>query len=310
MSEGVPEGFEPSRPRREEAAEVAALVAEMELAQEGESETTAADILHDWQGMDTSQDVWLVRKDGRLVGYGALERHPRGVVTDGFVHPDSTGRGIGRFLVRALEARARELESNGIVQTGVSLRDTAGQTLLESEGYQAVRRFLRMVVELTEPTLVPEIPGVEVRNLVPGEERAFHAVFERSFGGVWGHVERTFEDWWQRMSEVGSSDPAMLFVADRSGKLVGEASCVRERFGGGWVGTLGVLPEARGHGIGRALLLRAFASFWERGERRVALAVDAENETGAARLYESVGMRLAFAAITFEKPLGTGTVGA
>jgi GNAT superfamily N-acetyltransferase len=121
-----------------------------------------------------------------------------------------------------------------------------------------------MIVELTEPPVVPEIPGIEVRNLASGEERAFHAVFERSFSGAWGHVERTFEDWWLRMNEVGSGDPAMLFVADRGGELVGEASCVPERFGGGWVGTLGVLPESRGQGIGKALLRRAFASFWER----------------------------------------------
>jgi GNAT superfamily N-acetyltransferase len=309
MSAGLPEDFELSRPRREDAAEVAALIAEMELAQEGEAETTPADIVCEWETTDTDRDVWLVRERGRLVGYGALERHPRGVVTDGFVHPDSTGRGIGRFLVRSLEARAGELESEGMVQTGVSLRDTAGQMLLESEGYRAARRFMRMIVELTKPPIVPATPGVEIRNLVSGEERAFHAVFERSFSGAWGHVERTFEDWWLRMTEVGSGDPAMLFVADRSGELVGEASCIPERFGGGWVGTLGVLPESRGQGIGKALLQRAFASFWERDERRVALAVDAENDTGAAQLYESVGMRVAFGAITYEKPLGTGTVG-
>ncbi len=303
MSSGLPEGFEFSRPRPQDAAEVAALIVEMELVQEGEAETTPADIVREWETVDTDQDVWLVRKRGRLVGYGALERHPRGVVTDGFVHPDSTGRGIGRFLVRALEARAGELESKGVVQTGVSLRDTAGQMLLESEGYRAARRFMRMIVEFTEPPVVLEIPGVEVRNLASGEERAFHAVFERSFSGAWGHVERTFEDWWPRMNEVGSGDPAMLFVADRRGELVGEASCVPERFGGGWVGTLGVLPELRGQGIGKALLQRVFASFWERGERRVALAVDAENDTGAPRLYESVGMRVAFGAIIYEKRL-------
>ena len=303
MSAGLPEDFEPSRPRREDAAEVAALIIEMELAQEGEAETTTADIVRDWELMDTARDAWLGRKDERLVAYGALERQPRAVVTDGFVHPDFTGRGIGRLLVRELESRAREIEPAGIIETGVSLRDSAGQMLLESEGYRAARRFMRMIVELTEPPVVPEIPGVEVRNLASGEERAFHAVFERSFSGAWGHVESTCEDWWLRMNEVGSGDPAMLFVADRSGELVGEASCVPERYGGGWVGTLGVLPESRGQGIGKALLQRAFALFWERGECRVALAVDAENDTGAARLYESVGMRIAFGAIIYEKPL-------
>jgi len=303
VSAGLPEDFELSRPRREDAAEVAALIIEMELAQEGEAETTTADIVRDWELMDTARDAWLGRKDERLVAYGALERQPRAVVTDGFVHPDFTGRGIGRLLVRELESRAREIEPAGIIETGVSLRDSAGQMLLESEGYRAARRFMRMIVELTEPPVVPEIPGVEVRNLASGEERAFHAVFERSFSGAWGHIEHTFEDWWLRMDEVGSGDPAMLFVAERGGELVGEASCVLERFGGGWVGTLGVLPGSRGQGIGKALLQRAFALFWERGERRVALAVDAENDTGAARLYESVGMRIAFGAIIYEKPL-------
>jgi len=305
MSESLPEGFELSRPAPENAAEVAGLIAEMELAQEGESETTTADMLREWELMDTDQDVWLVRKDGRLVAYGALEHHPRGVITDGFVHPDFIGCGLGRFLIRELEARAREIESVGTVGAGISLRDTAGQKLLESEGYRAARRFMRMIVELTEPPVVPAIPGVEVRELAPGEERAFHAVFERSFAGAWGHVERTFEGWWRRMGEIGSTDPALLFVADRGGELVGEASCIPERYGGGWVGTLGVIPEARGQGIGKALLQLAFASFWERGERRVALGMDAENKTGAARLYESVGMRIAFGAIIFEKPLGT-----
>jgi ribosomal protein S18 acetylase RimI-like enzyme len=277
----------------------------MELAQEGEAETTTADVLRDWDLMDTDQDVWLVRKDGRPVAYGALERHPRGLIADGFVHPDHTGRGLGRFLVRALEARARELKPAGMVETGVSLNDIAGQALVESEGYQAVRRFMRMIVELTEEPVVPAIPGIQVRRLAPGEERAFHSVFERSFAGAWGHVERAFDDWWRRMGEIGSTDPALLFVADQGGELVGEASCTPERFGGGWVGTLGVVPEARGQGIGKALLLRAFAEFWERAERRVALGVDAENDTGAARLYESVGMRIAFGAIIYEKPLGT-----
>ena len=83
-----------------------------------------------------------------------------------------------------------------------------------------------------------------------------------------------------------------------------------KRFGMGWVGTLGVVPEARGAGIGRALLLRSLAEFASRGERRVGLAVDAANETGATRLYESVGMRTTFGAITYVKDLSAGTVSA
>ena len=307
MSEGLPEGFEPSRPAVDEAAEVASLIAEMEVAQEGEAETTTADILRDWALIDTDQDAWLVRKDGKLAAYGAVETHPRGAVADGFVHPDATGRGVGRFLVRALEARANELAHRGFVQNSVSLNDEAGQRLLEAEGYQPVRRFLRMLVELDGPPAVPELPGISVRTLRLGEEAAFHSVFERAFATHWGHVPMTSGRWWARTAASGSDDMSLFFVAERDAELVGEISCHAERFGVGFVTTLGVVPEARGLGIGRALLLRAFRAFWERGQPWVGLAVDADNETGATRLYESVGMRIAFGAITYEKRL-IGTV--
>jgi mycothiol synthase len=309
VSEDLPEGFESSRPAVHDAAEAAALIAEMEVAQEGEAETTTTDILRDWALIDTDQDAWLVRKDGKLAAYGAVETHPRGAVADGFVHPDATGNGVGRFLVRAMEARAGELAHRGFVQNSVSLNDEAGQRLLEAEGYRPVRRFLRMLVELDGAPVVPELPGISIRALRLGEEAAFHSVVEQAFAAHWGHVPMTSGRWWARRAAEGGDDLSLFFVAERNGDLVGEISCQAERFGVGFVMTLGVLPEARGLGIGRALLLRAFGAFWERGQSRVGLAVDAENETGATRVYEAAGMRLAFGAITFEKPL-TGTVDA
>jgi ribosomal protein S18 acetylase RimI-like enzyme len=58
------------------------------------------------------------------------------------------------------------------------------------------------------------------------------------------------------------------------------------------VGELGVLRPWRRRGLGRALLLQAFAAFRERGLGRAGLGVDAESLTGAHRLYESAGMRV------------------
>jgi ribosomal protein S18 acetylase RimI-like enzyme len=58
------------------------------------------------------------------------------------------------------------------------------------------------------------------------------------------------------------------------------------------VGTLAVRPRWRRRGLGEALLRAAFAALYERGRRRVGLGVDAENVTGALRLYERVGMRV------------------
>jgi mycothiol synthase len=52
-----------------------------------------------------------------------------------------------------------------------------------------------------------------------------------------------------------------------------------------------------------ALLHRVFSEFHHRGAPHVGLGVDAENPTGATRLYERAGMRVVSEDILFEKDL-------
>lgn len=56
------------------------------------------------------------------------------------------------------------------------------------------------------------------------------------------------------------------------------------------------------------LLLRCFAEFHRRGERRVFLYGDADSPTGANRLYERAGMHADWAAEISEKELRPGAV--
>jgi hypothetical protein len=60
------------------------------------------------------------------------------------------------------------------------------------------------------------------------------------------------------------------------------------RFGG--IQNLGVVPECRGLGIGKALLLKALAGFVSVGVRRAFLEVTAKNEP-AVRMYRAIGFR-------------------
>jgi mycothiol synthase len=69
------------------------------------------------------------------------------------------------------------------------------------------------------------------------------------------------------------------------------------------VESLGVRPAWRGRGVGRALLLAAFGELQRRGIPAVELGVDLENQTGATRLYEQVGMRAVRRAERWEKEL-------
>jgi ribosomal protein S18 acetylase RimI-like enzyme len=58
----------------------------------------------------------------------------------------------------------------------------------------------------------------------------------------------------------------------------------------GAVQNVGVVPEHRGQGLGRALVLRALAGFKSKGLRRVYLEVTAENQQAVA-LYQSIGFQ-------------------
>jgi ribosomal protein S18 acetylase RimI-like enzyme len=62
-----------------------------------------------------------------------------------------------------------------------------------------------------------------------------------------------------------------------------------------------VLPEYRQRGLGQALLRHTFAEFASRGFDAVGLGVDAENPTGAVRVYERAGMHVERTNLLFEK---------
>ena len=71
-----------------------------------------------------------------------------------------------------------------------------------------------------------------------------------------------------------------------------------------WVRILGVLPKFRQRGLAQALLRHTFAEYAGRGLERVGLGVDAENPTGAVRVYERAGMHVSRTNLILEKVQG------
>ena len=98
----------------------------------------------------------------------------------------------------------------------------------------------------------------------------------------------------------------MIAWDGRSAQIAG-FSQNRYRMGIGWIGTLGVRRPWRKRGLGLALLRHAFNEFYRRGKHKVGLGVDAQNLTGALRLYESAGMHVDQASDRYEKELRPGT---
>jgi ribosomal protein S18 acetylase RimI-like enzyme len=98
-----------------------------------------------WKGVLLVPERYLVvgRLDGAIAGSAQLSRSPRnneaqsfaGALTGAFVAPWARGHGLGRGIVREIEALAREL---GLAVLHLDLRDTqrAAIGLYEAMGYQ------------------------------------------------------------------------------------------------------------------------------------------------------------------------------
>lgn len=218
---------------------------------------------------------------------------------------------------RALQALPRvPQELRFITRAGVYRQNEKARELFESMGYQHVRSLYHMLIEMDAPAPEPQFPaGISVRTYHP--ETDLEAVFladTEAFRDHFGHIEEPFEEGlkkWQRRWEQGNCDPSLMFIAvDRaSGEIAGTNLCRpispydTER---GWVSSLGVRRRWRKRGLGLALLYHAFNEFYTRGKRKVGLGVDAQNLTGALRLYESAGMHIDQAFDRYEKELRPG----
>lgn len=131
--------------------------------------------------------------------------------------------------------------------------------------------------------------GVSLK--MPGAEpdmkllKGAHSVLGDGFWAGGGGAP-AFRQWWKALRTDEEFDPALVFLAvDREG-VAGIAQCWTSAF----VKDLAVAPRMRRQGLGRALMLTAFAEFKQRGARHVDLKVREDNAPALA-LYESLGMR-------------------
>jgi mycothiol synthase len=191
-------------------------------------------------------------------------------------------------------AEARASEQGARVLSGSWVANAVVLEELRRRDFHLIRHSHRMTIELDAAIADLTWPeGIQVRTFRDGDERAFYDAQQETFADTWEPIDEPFDEWAHWLLEAPSFDPELWFLAQEAGEIAGFAICKVHPGDSelGWVQTLGVRRPWRGRGLGRALLLNAFAEFKRRGLRRAGLGVDAENPTGATALYESVGMR-------------------
>jgi mycothiol synthase len=270
--------------RTEDADEVAALFAETF----GTSRRLDAEDIRAWLRNDALKPEWLrvLEVDGRIVGYGDIW-------IDDVVELDVAAPGHWEVFFDWAESEARE---HGVKRVRVHFSPGHElEELVAQRGYAYWRSSYTMEIDLADPPHAQLPQGLELRTFRDGvDDDTLRAMLNDVFAEdpFWHGVSPSnFREFYLR---ARGYDPSLWFLAWEGDQLAGFAVSFPERSGDqelGWVATLGVAKAWRRRGLGEALLRTAFQALHARGLRRVGLGVDAENATGALRLYERAGMR-------------------
>jgi len=258
-------------------------------------------MLHLRYGGDPRARNLLLASHGQLAGYAHLDptdpvEGPSGELV---IHPAYRRRGLGLRLTRALVAEAGDrplrLWAHGDLPAAARLAAAAG--------FERVRALWQMRRSLQSRLDRPQLAeGITIRTFAVGQdEDEWTDLNSRAFArhpeqGAWTREDldlREREPWF---------DADGFFLAERAGKLVGfhwtkihgaqpdeaqpHEAQAHEPIGEVYV--VGVAPEERGTGLGRALTLVGLRYLRSRGLFQVMLYVD-ESNTPAIGLYESLG---------------------
>jgi len=248
------------------------------------------------QGLDLSL-LWALRTDGRIEGGAMLVPHPGRTALLMATAPRDIDH--ARRLGQLVQATLRDSLSLPEVRL-IQALSSPGETLRAAAWTAGGLRHLASLdyMERPQPADVPAaLPG-PVIALVPWEaadrdglERLLVETYVETLDCPGLAQMRTPRDILDGHLAAGEHDPALWTIAFRGARAVGalllSPSAATDSVE---VVYLGIVPEARGRGLGRAMLAHGMRLAAHRRERTLALAVDARN-TPAVALYARSGFR-------------------
>jgi mycothiol synthase len=252
-------------------------------------------------------DVWVAEGDGELAGFSTAfridsARGEWGLVRVG-VRPGERRRGLGRSLfAHARGSLARRAAAGSEMKISYWEPSEGSEAFARAHGFTHDRYFWEMERPGREAPAVRWPEGIETRTW-DGSDRGleewndcYNVAFADNAMTGSSRVEEC-----RRMTQQSHFRPSGLLLAYRDGRCVGFCRCaLHPEYGD--VDVLGVVPEARGIGLGRSLVRWGTAWLLENGAPNVRLTVDAENAR-AADLYTSEGFEVTKTRRIWSQPL-------
>ena len=293
----------------------------------GWNDTTLDELMNDWTspGINVTETIRVLENaQGEIVGYIDVWDNTKPHVIKyiwGVLHPDAWDKNLYQQMLSWAEKTARNrvnLAPEGarvIMKQGTSVKDISRKEAMEAFGFDLVRHFYRMQIDLDEQPLEPSVPDGIVITPIEMETELQDAILamDDAFKDHWGHVETPADEllpqWEHYLENDKDFDPTLWFLAKDGKQIAGVCRCsnkLAEDPDMGWINQLCVGKPWRRKGLGMALLLTAFDEFHKRGKQRVGLGVDASSLTNATRLYEKAGMHVSQQYDTYEYELRPG----
>ena len=289
---------------------------------------TAEILEHEWgptPSFDPGRDVQVVDDaDGRLAAMAAVdwrERDPGLVVhhIEIWVRPDRRRQGLGTALLDWSEAHARSSARAGRAGRldwphflggwgDTHVPGPAG--FAARHGYAEHRHGFEMLRSVADPISDEPLPaGLEVRPVEVSQHRAIWDADVEAFRDHPEPARRTEADFVSWFS-APTLDTTLWQVAwddeDVAGSVLTSISPeenARLGVNRAWLDHVSVRRPWRKRGLAASLIASTLRLLRERGVEQAALGVDAENPTGALRLYERLGFRVHREGVGYRKAL-------
>lgn len=256
------------------------------------------------------KNLFVAENRGDIIGYIDVipELGIGRVVLQCLVHPGHRRKGIAEKLVEQALERAGQSGAKK-VHANVPQDDKAGKRLFSKMGFQFIRRFMELRLDLSKTHLTKTTRNdYPCRPMIQGEEEKLTRLQNRSFIATWGFNPNTTEEISYRI-HLPKASPEDITLCMDGVEPIGYcwAKIDFEKGQGldgekGRINMLGVDPDYRGTGVGKKALLVGLTRLKSRGISMVDLTVDGDNEVACA-LYRSVGFEIRTSSLWYQKNL-------
>lgn len=264
------------------------------------------------EGLDVARDTLVgVDADGHVQAFGIVIDVPSRVtaaraVLEGAVHPGLRGRGIGRRVLAWQTGRARQrlaaldVDLPATMEVGAA-RGAGALRLAARAGFVPTRNWLDMERVFADDdhteaiAAVPPLPdGLVLRPATADDIEPLRLAKNDAFRDHWGSQPMVASDWRGFLTATKSRLDLSRVVVDADGAVVAVVEVDPDGFAArgrsyGYVHWLGVVRAARGRGLAPVVLDAVLRAVRADGLDAAVLHVDAENPSGAGRIYERLG---------------------